>query len=116
MVGLVAPTFDDQIFDPTVGTGGFMFDSFEYVMQGVSQDGRWPGSKSHPELAAWFKDWFAKHSVPMPSIETTTDFYRTGVGGIEYLGMVRKMATINFYVRGLNPGNIQQGDALEKVR
>ena len=114
MVGLAAPTFDDKIFDPTVGTGGFMFDSFEYVMQGVSQDGHWPGPKSHPELAAWFKDWFSKHRVPMPSIETTTDFYRTGVGGIEYLGMVRKMAAINFYVRGLNPGNIQQGDALEK--
>lgn len=114
MVGLAAPTFDDSMFDPTVGTGGFMFDSFEYVMQGVSQDGHWPGPKAHPELAAWFKDWFAKHSVPMPSIETTTDFYRTGVGGIEYLGMVRKMAAINFYVRGLNPGNIQQGDALEK--
>ena len=114
MVGLAAPTFDDQMFDPTVGTGGFMFDSFEYVMQGVSQDGHWPGPKAHPELAAWFKDWFAKHPVRMPSIETTTDFYRTGVGGIEYLGMVRKMAAINFYVRGLNPGNIQQGDALEK--
>ena len=114
MVGLVLPTFEDQIFDPTVGTGGFMFDSFEYVMQGVSQDGHWPGLKSHPELASWFKDWFEKHRVPMPSIETTTDFYRTGIGGIEYLGMVRKMAAINFYVRGLNPGNIQQGDALEK--
>lgn len=114
MVGLVAPTFDDQIFDPTVGTGGFMFDSFEYVMQGVSQDNDWPGPKAHPELAAWFEDWFAKHPVAMPSIETTTDFYRTGVGGIEYLGMVRKMAAINFYVRGLNPGNIEQGDALEK--
>ena len=50
----------------------------------------------------------------MPPIETTTDFYRQGVAGIEYLGMVRKMAAINFYVRGLNPGNIQQGDALEK--
>jgi type I restriction-modification system DNA methylase subunit/restriction endonuclease S subunit len=114
MVALAAPAFDDRIFDPTVGTGGFMFDSFEYVMQGVSQDGHWPGPKSHSELAAWFKDWFTKHPVPMPSIETTTDFYRTGVGGIEYLGMVRKMAAINFYVRGLNPGNIQQGDALEK--
>ena len=114
MVGLVAPTFNDFIFDPTVGTGGFMFDSFEYVMQGVSQDGHWPGAKAHPELAAWFKDWFAKHRVVMPSVETATDFYRNGVGGIEYLGMVRKMAAINFYVRGLNPGNIQQGDALEK--
>ena len=34
MVGLAAPTFDDLLFDPTVGTGGFMFDSFEYVLQG----------------------------------------------------------------------------------
>jgi len=114
MVGLVAPTFDDRLFDPTVGTGGFMFDSFEYVLQGVSRDGRWPGPKEHPELASWFKTWFDAHPVAMPSIETTTDFYRTGVAGIEYLGMVRKMAAINFYVRGLNPGNIQQGDALEK--
>ncbi len=114
MVGLVAPTFDDRLFDPTVGTGGFMFDGFEYVLQGVSRDGHWPGPKEHPELAAWFKDWFVTHPVPMPSIEMTTDFYRTGVGGIEYLGMVRKMAAINFYVRSLNPGNIQQGDALEK--
>lgn len=114
MVALIAPTFSDQIFDPTVGTGGFMFDSFEFVMQGVSQDGHWPGPKAHSEMASWFKHWFSDHRVPMPSIELATDFYRNGVGGIEYLGMVRKMAAINFYVRGLNPGNIQQGDSLEK--
>ena len=39
MVALIAPTFSDLLFDPTVGTGGFMFDSFEYVLQGVSRDG-----------------------------------------------------------------------------
>jgi len=114
MVGLAAPTFQSRLFDPTVGTGGFMFDSFEYVLEGVTRDGHWPGAKAHPELAAWFKAWFERQPVEMPSIEVNTDFYRTGVGGIEYLGMVRKMAAINFYVRGLNPGNIQQGDALEK--
>ncbi|AUB80603.1 N-6 DNA methylase [Candidatus Thiodictyon syntrophicum] len=114
MVGLAAPTFQSRLFDPTVGTGGFMFDSFEYVLEGVYREGHWPGPKSHPELAAWFKAWFEHHPVPVPSIEVNTDFYRTGVGGIEYLGMVRKMAAINFYVRGLNPGNIRQGDALEK--
>ncbi len=114
MVALIAPTFSDLLFDPTVGTGGFMFDSFEYVLQGVSRDGHWPGPKAHPELIAWFKTWFDEHPVEMPTLEVTTDFYRNGVGGIEYLGMVRKMAAINFYVRGLNPGNIQQGDALQK--
>jgi type I restriction enzyme M protein len=114
MVGLAAPTFQSRLFDPTVGTGGFMFDSFEYVLEGVTREGRWPGPKAHPELAAWFKAWFDRHPVEMPSTEVSTDFYRTGVGGVEYLGMVRKMAAINFYVRGLNPGNIQQGDALEQ--
>lgn len=114
MVALIAPTFGDLLFDPTVGTGGFMFDSFEYVLQGVSRDGHWPGPKAHPELIAWFKAWFDAHPIEMPTLEVTTDFYRNGVGGIEYLGMVRKMAAINFYVRGLNPGNIQQGDALQK--
>lgn len=52
------------MFDPTVGTGGFMFDSFEFVMQGVSQDGHWPGPKSHPDLAAWFKDYRGCISPP----------------------------------------------------
>jgi type I restriction-modification system DNA methylase subunit len=114
MVGLAAPTFKSRLFDPAVGTGGFMFDSFEYVLEGIYREGRWPGAKAHPELVAWFKDWFDRHPTELPPHEVTTDFYRTGVGGIEYLGMVRKMAAINFYVRGLNPGNIQQGDALEK--
>lgn len=116
MVGLVQPAFEDHIFDPTGGTGGFLFDSFEYVMQSVSKDGSWPGQKAHPELAAWFKEHFAKRTVPMPTIEKTTDFYRTGVTGIEYLGMIRKMAAINFYVRGLNPANIVQGDSLAKFK
>lgn len=114
MVGLAAPTFKSRLFDPAVGTGGFMFDSFEYVLEGIYREGHWPGAKAHPELIAWFKGWFDRHPTALPPHEVTTDFYRTGVGGIEYLGMVRKMAAINFYVRGLNPGNIQQGDALEK--
>jgi len=114
MVALAAPTFKSRLFDPAVGTGGFMFDSFEYVLEGIYREGHWPGPKAHPELAAWFKDWFERHPTDLPSHEVSTDFYRTGVGGIEYLGMVRKMASINFFVRGLNPGNIQQGDSLEK--
>ncbi len=52
----------------------------------------------------------------MPSIEVSTDFYRQGIIGIEYLGMIRKMAAINFYIRGLNPGNISQGDSLAKFK
>ena len=114
MVGLTAPSFKSRLFDPAVGTGGFMFDSFEYVLEGIYREGHWPGPKAHPELADWFKDWFERHPTELPSHEVSTDFYRTGVGGIEYLGMVRKMASINFFVRGLNPGNIQQGDSLEK--
>jgi type I restriction-modification system DNA methylase subunit/restriction endonuclease S subunit len=112
MVGLVMPTFTDLIFDPTCGTGGFLFDASEYVIESVRKSGAWPGPKSHPELAAWFKEYFSQQKVKMPSHEVSTDFDRQGVAGIEYLGMIRKMAAINFYIRGLNPANIHQGDAL----
>jgi type I restriction-modification system DNA methylase subunit/restriction endonuclease S subunit len=116
MVGMVQPGFDDLIFDPACGSGGFLFDAFEYVMEGVTKEGSWPGNKAHPEIAAWFKEHFTEKNKPMPSVETSTDFYRNGVMGVEYLGMIRKMASINFYVRGLNPGNILQGDSLARFK
>lgn len=114
MTALVEPTFDDVIFDPACGTGGFLFDAFEFVMRRVDSSREWPGEKSHSELRAWFDDYFKANQIDFPSIEQTTQFYRSGVAGIEYLGMIRKMAAINFYVRGLNPANIVQGDSLAK--
>jgi type I restriction-modification system DNA methylase subunit len=48
----------------------------------------------------------------MPPPTKAREFYRSGIHGIEYLGMIRKMAAINFYIRGLNPQNIEQGDSL----
>ena len=114
MTALVEPTFDDLVFDPACGTGGFLFDAFEFVMRRVDSTRDWPGEKSHSELCDWFDIYFKDHSINFPSIEQTTQFYRSGVAGIEYLGMIRKMAAINFYIRGLNPANIQQGDSLAK--
>jgi type I restriction-modification system DNA methylase subunit len=102
------------IFDPACGTGGFLFDAFEFVMRRVDPSRAWPGEKAHCELYAWFENYFEKNPVEFPSIEQTTKFYRGGVSGIEYLGMIRKMAAINFYVRGLNPANILQGDSPAK--
>jgi len=52
----------------------------------------------------------------MPDIDKANKFYREGVGGIEYLGMIRKMAAINLYIRGLNPANILQGDSLQHYK
>ena len=112
MVALAEPAFNDTIFDPACGTAGFLFDSFGYVLEAVSQDGRWPGPKSHPELLAYFKKHFTKRQVAMPSQEQAITFYRSGIYGVEYLGMIRKMAAINFYIRGLNPARILQGDSL----
>ena len=118
MTALVEPGVDDLTFDPACGTGGFLFDAFEFVMRRMNPDPDpdqlWPGEKAHSELQAWFDDYFAKNQLDFPSIEQTTQFYRTGVAGIEYLGMIRKMAAINLYIRGLNPANIEQGDSLEK--
>ena len=116
MTAMIEPTFDDIIFDPACGTGGFLFDAFEFVMRRVDPDREWPGEKAHSELSGWFDEYFKFNQLDFPSIEQTTQFYRSGVTGIEYLGMIRKMAAINFYVRGLNPANIEQGDSLAKYR
>ena len=114
MTALVEPTFDDIIFDPACGTAGFLFDAFEFVMRRVDPDREWPGEKANSELKEWFDEYFKFNQVDFPSIEQTTRFYRNGVAGVEYLGMIRKMAAINFYIRGLNPANIEQGDSLAK--
>ena len=116
MTALVEPTFDDLIFDPACGTGGFLFDAYEFVMRRVDASRDWPGEKANAELTEWFDTYFTNNQIEFPSIEQTTQFYRSGVTGIEYLGMIRKMAAINFYVRGLNPANIEQGDSLAKYR
>ncbi len=71
MVGMVQPGFSDLIIDPACGTGGFLFDAFEYVMEGVTKEGDWPGNKAHPELAEWFKRHSAEKQEPMPSVETS---------------------------------------------
>lgn len=112
MVALVSPSFTDSIFDPACGTAGFGFDSFGFVTEAVSHDGKWPGPKAHPELVAYFKKYFKEHPSPMPAPTKAREFYRSGIHGIEYLGMIRKMAAINFYIRNLNPQNIEQGDSL----
>jgi type I restriction-modification system DNA methylase subunit/restriction endonuclease S subunit len=112
MVALTDPTFDDSIFDPACGTAGFGFDSYGYVTEAVRRSGKWPGPKAHPDLIAYFQKRFAARPATMPSPTKSRDFYRSGIHGIEYLGMIRKMAAINFYIRGLNPQNIEQGDSL----
>lgn len=114
MTALVEPTFDDLIFDPACGTAGFLFDAFEFVMRRADPDRKWPGEKAHSELSKWFDIYFKFSQLDFPSIDQSRQFYRSGVTGIEYLGMIRKMAAINFYIRGLNPANIEQGDSLAK--
>ena len=119
MVGLVEPTIDDTLIDPACGTGGFLFNAYEYVLERIQAPYRqddeeplFPSRKSHPELQAWFKKQLADNPYSMPTEQQTHHFYRSGIYGIEYLGMIRKMAAVNFYVRHLNPANLKQGDSL----
>ncbi len=84
MVEMVDPNFSDTIFDPACGTAGFLFDAYDYVIE----------------------------NKEIPDKNLSQQFYRTGIGGIEYQGRIRKMAAVNMYIRGLNPHNIQQGDSL----
>ncbi|MDP4010785.1 MAG: N-6 DNA methylase [Candidatus Roizmanbacteria bacterium] len=88
MVEMVDPDFTDTIYDPACGTAGFLFDAYDYVIEK------------------------AQKTRQMPSENVANMFYRNGIGGVEYAGMIRKMAAINLYIRGLNPHNIQQGDSL----
>lgn len=114
MVAMVDPKFTDVIFDPACGTGGFLFDAYQYVLEKATHDGKWPNSKTHSEVKNYFKEkYFSKFHAEMPSIDIVNAFYRHGISGIEYLGMIRKMAAINLYIRGLNPANIEQGDSLK---
>lgn len=89
MVEMVDPDFTDTIFDPACGTAGFLFDAYDYVIEK------------------------AQKTRQMPSENIANMFYRTGIGGIEYQGRIRKMAAVNMYIRGLNPHNIDQGDSLK---
>jgi type I restriction-modification system DNA methylase subunit len=70
MTAIIEPTFDDLIFDPACGTGGFLFDAFEFVMRRVDPEREWPGEKSHSELNSWFVDYFKYNQLDFPSIET----------------------------------------------
>ncbi|MFH1825578.1 MAG: N-6 DNA methylase [Candidatus Firestonebacteria bacterium] len=89
MVEMVDPNFTDTIFDPACGTAGFLFDTYEYVIEKARKTRQFP-----PEHIA-------------------NQFYRVGIGGTEYQGRIRKMAAVNMYIRGLNPQNIVQGDSLK---
>lgn len=89
MVEMVDPDFTDVIYDPACGTAGFLFDAYDYVIEK------------------------AQKTRQMPSENIANMFYRTGIGGIEYQGRIRKMAAVNMYIRGLNPHNIDQGDSLK---
>jgi len=89
MVEMVDPDFTDSIFDPACGTAGFLFDAYEHVIEK------------------------ARSTRQFPAEHIANNFYRTGIGGIEYQGRIRKMAAVNMYIRGLNPHNIDQGDSLK---
>jgi len=89
MVAMVDPDFADIIHDPACGTGGFLFDTYEYIIGKAENSDQWPS------------DDIIEH------------FYRGGLSGVEYQGRIRKMAAVNMYIRGLNPHNIEQGDSLK---
>jgi len=89
MVAMIDPDFTDTIFDPACGTAGFLFDAYDYVINKSNNTGIYPSNT------------------------VANMFYRTGIGGIEYQGRIRKMAAVNMYIRGLNPHNILQGDSLK---
>ena len=64
---MVDPDFKDIIFDPACGTGGFLFDAFQYVMEKVGKDENWPSEKSHKEIREYIKKHIKNAETEMPS-------------------------------------------------
>ena len=83
-------------------------------MERCFKEGSYPNEASHPEIINWYKNYFTNIDDDYPDENQAQNFYRHGVYGVEYLGMIRKLAAVNLYVRGLNPSNIEQGDSLNK--
>lgn len=66
MTAMIEPTFDDLIFDPACGTGGFLFDAFEFVIRRADPTREWPGEKANPELIEWFNNYFKNNQIEFP--------------------------------------------------
>jgi len=100
MVVMADPDFRDTILDPACGTGGFLFDAFQYVMEKVGKDNKWPGDKSHKEIKQYLEKYLKHIETEMPSNNVANTFYRIGISGVEYLGMIRKNGGYQFiYLR-----------------
>lgn len=112
MLALVEPKISDLICDPACGTGGFLLDSFEFIIKRTLRKYEWPHSDAHIEIKSWYHNYFNTKKSLKPSIAAVNNFYRNGLSGVEQLDGIKKIAQVNFYTRVINPENIQQGDAL----
>ncbi|MFH1255052.1 MAG: N-6 DNA methylase [bacterium] len=81
MVVMVNPDFRDTILDPACGTGGFLFDAFQYVMEKVGKDNKWPCDKSHKEIKQYLEKYLKHIETEMPSNNVANTFYRIGISG-----------------------------------
>lgn len=79
MVVMADPDFKDIIFDPACGTGGFLFDAFQYVLEKVGKDGKWPSEKAHNEIKKYLEKHIKDIEPEMPSSNIANTFYRVGI-------------------------------------
>ena len=115
MTAIVDPNFRDRIFDPFCGAGSFLVDAYNYCIEKVSKKGVWLKNyySSNQEIDEFFNYYFSKSTEKMPDYNTANKFYWEGLRGAESSKIIKKLAMINCYFRGIKTGNIDYGDALQ---
>lgn len=86
MVEMAKPTIKDQIYDPAVGTGGFLISAKKYIFDNLDLS-----SASENDLQK---------------------FYFNGLGGMEQDMFLHRFAMMVALTNQVNPLNIQEGDSL----
>lgn len=86
MVEMAKPTIKDKVYDPAVGTGGFLISAKNYIFKNIDLS-----SVSENELQK---------------------FYFDGLGGMEQDMFLHRFAMMVALTNQVNPLNIQEGDSL----
>lgn len=124
MVEMLAPEFDDDIYDPACGTAGFLIDSIDYLLAKYSDQVE--------EYPIYGEEWLeqrgqtlAEARAEMPRLQT----YRKGAGekipdwsrleasifGTDVSRQMIRIAMMNLVLHGIRHAGIKRANALSEM-
>lgn len=124
MVEMVRPEFQDTIYDPACGTGGFLVDALTYVLASYSADA--------VEVPIYGEEWLERQGIDLaeakrryPQLQT----YRKGIGdrlpgpwillerslyGTDVSRQMLRIATMNLILHGVRRASLKRANVLSK--